>query len=63
MDIGDIDSGDVEVHVRDATVVLEGTVPERSQKFEIEDIAAATLGVADVENNLRVPRRGPETAR
>jgi osmotically-inducible protein OsmY len=57
MDIGDIDSSEVEVHVRDARVVLEGTVPERSMKYEIEDIAAATLGVTDVENNLRVPRR------
>jgi BON domain len=63
MDIGDIDASDVEVHVRDATVVLEGTVPERRQKFDIEDIAAATLGVTDVENHLRVPRRDEEVAR
>ena len=36
--------------------MLEGTLPQRSMKFDIEDIAAATLGVTDVENNLRVPR-------
>ena len=57
MDIGDIDSSDVSVTVRDGCVLLEGTVPQRSMKYEIEDIAATTLGVTDVENNIRVPRR------
>ena len=57
MNIGDIDSSDVEIRVEKGVVVLEGTVPERSMKYEIEDIAATTLGVKDVENTLRVPRR------
>ena len=60
MDIGDIDASDVEIEVRDGVVVLRGTVPERSMKHDIEDIAATTLGVQDVENNLRVPRRGTD---
>ena len=58
MDISDIDSSDVSVTVRDGCVVLEGTVPVRSMKYEIEDIAATTLGMTDVANNIRVPRRG-----
>jgi hypothetical protein len=57
MNIGHIDSSDVEVRVRESRVTLEGTVPERSMKYEIEDIAAQTLGVDDVENNITVPRR------
>jgi hypothetical protein len=57
MDIADIDSSDVSVTVREGCVVLEGTVPVRSMKYEIEDIAATTPGVVDVENHIRVPRR------
>jgi hypothetical protein len=57
MDLSDIDSSDVSVTVRSGCVVLEGTVPVRSMKYEIEDIAAQTLGVCDVENNIRVPRQ------
>jgi hypothetical protein len=60
MNLDDIDSSDVEVRVKDAHVTLEGTVPERSMKYEIENIAATTLGVSDVENNIRVPRQRPE---
>jgi hypothetical protein len=60
MDIGEIDSSDVSVQVRDGRVILEGTVPQRSMKYEIEDIAATTLGVSDVENNIRVPRRNSD---
>lgn len=56
MNIGRIDSSDVEVSVRDGRVTLTGTVPVRHMKHEIEDIAAQTLGVDDVENNVRVPR-------
>ena len=57
MDIDDLDSSDVEVHVESGCVRLEGTVPERFMKYEIENIAATTLGVQDVENNISVPRR------
>jgi hypothetical protein len=57
MDVDDIDSSDVEVRVESGCVKLEGTVPERFMKYEIENIAATTLGVEEVENNIRVPRR------
>jgi hypothetical protein len=57
MDIADIDSSDVSVQVRDGCVLLDGTVPVRSMRYEIEDIAATTLGVTDVENHIRVPRQ------
>jgi hypothetical protein len=57
MDVDDIDSSDVEVHVHEGCVKLEGTVPERFMKYEIENIAATTLGVTDVENNITAPRQ------
>lgn len=60
MNIAHIDSSEVYVEVKDACVTLEGTVPQRGMKHEIEDIAAATLGVTDVENRIRVPRRAEE---
>jgi hypothetical protein len=63
MDIADIDSSDVSVEVREGCVVLEGTVPQRSMRYEIEDIAATTLGVTDVENHIRVPRQRDEDRR
>ncbi|MDB5901227.1 MAG: transport-associated protein [Betaproteobacteria bacterium] len=58
MNLDDIDSSDVEVRVSKGVVVLEGTVRERFMKYEIENIAATTLGVKDVENNITVPRQG-----
>ena len=57
MDLSDIDSSEVEVLVESGRVKLEGTVPERYMKYEIENIAATTLGVEDVENNISVPRQ------
>jgi len=51
-----LDTGDVSVTVRDATVTLDGTVPERWMKHAIENIAITSWGVADVENRIRVPR-------
>jgi hypothetical protein len=60
MDISEIDSSEVTITVRDGCVTLEGSVPARSMRYEIENIAAETLGVTDVENNLSVPRRQRE---
>ena len=57
----DLDASDVTVEVRQATVILEGSVPERRIKYIIEDIAGQCLGVTDVDNNLRVSREGRDT--
>ena len=51
-----LDSSDVTVTVREATVTLEGTVPERWMKHAIENITITSWGVEDVENRIRVPR-------
>ena len=51
-----LDSSDVSVSVRDGTVTVEGTVPERWMKHAIENIAITVRGVVDVENRIRVPR-------
>jgi hypothetical protein len=49
-----IDSSEVTIEVKDGKVIMEGTVPERRMKHAIEDMAEATAGVNDVENNVRV---------
>ena len=54
----DIDASDVTVTVTDGRVVFEGTVPERHMKHRIEDVAEASFGVTDVDNNVRVSRQG-----
>lgn len=59
MQLDDIDASDVEVRVENACVKLSGTVPERFMKYEIENIAATTLGVDDVTNDISVPRQRP----
>jgi uncharacterized protein (TIGR02284 family) len=55
--MSDVDTSEVSVDVRDGTVILEGYVTERRMKYAIEDIAEQALGVADVENNVRVSRQ------
>jgi hypothetical protein len=62
MELDDIDASEVEVRVEDGCVKLAGTVPERFMKYEIENIAATTLGVDDVQNDIRVPRRQTDSA-
>ena len=54
---GHIDSSDVDVTVRECTVILDGTVPDRRTKHAIEDLADACLGVLDREQVARVIRR------
>jgi osmotically-inducible protein OsmY len=51
-----LDVGDVEVHVHDGNVRLDGTVRLRRMKHAIEDIAASCSGVADIDNRIRVAR-------
>jgi osmotically-inducible protein OsmY len=53
-----IDSSEVTIAVKDGKVTLEGTVPTRSMKHSIEDLADYTAGVQDVDNRIRVERPG-----
>ena len=52
----DLDSSDVEVAVRAGEVVLTGTVPDRSMKYRIEQIADRCAGVVEISNQIRVRR-------
>jgi len=54
----DIDVSDVSVQVHDGCVELDGTVPSRWMKHDIEDIADGCMSVRDVENRVRVRRDG-----
>ncbi|WP_179102842.1 BON domain-containing protein [Burkholderia pseudomallei] len=59
----DLDVSDVSVEVNGGRVELQGTVPERWMKHEIEDIADNCMCVRDVDNRVRVlPRERGETA-
>lgn len=53
-----IDSSEVTVSVKDGKVTLEGTVPTRNMKHQIEDVADYAAGVQDVDNRIRVERAG-----
>lgn len=56
-----LDVSEVSVAVQDGEVSLDGTVPERRMKYEIEDVAAGCWGVRDVHNRIHVlHRQGPE---
>lgn len=50
----DIDASEIEVSVREGTVVLAGTVPSRQARRDAEAIAESLRGVHEVENRLRV---------
>jgi osmotically-inducible protein OsmY len=56
MQSGWIDSSEVTVEVADGTVTLQGTVPERRMKHEIEDLIDGCLGEKDIDNRVRVQR-------
>src|SRR5690606_2365015 len=55
----DLDASQVEIETKDGNVTLTGEVPERRMRYAIEDIAAESFGVRDVDNRIRVRR--PET--
>jgi hypothetical protein len=52
----DLDATDVEVHVDQGRVLLDGFVVSRFEKRLAEAIADGVAGVADVENRLRIGR-------
>jgi hypothetical protein len=53
-----IDSSEVSLSVKEGRVTLEGSVPTRSMKHAIEDLADHTAGVTDLDNRIRVERLG-----
>ncbi|CAN0626639.1 protein of unknown function [Burkholderia multivorans] len=54
----DIDVSDVNAHVRDGRVELDGTVPERWMKHGIEGIAGGCMRVRDVESRIHARYTG-----
>lgn len=53
-----VDASDVEVAVMGSEVTLSGTVQSREERRRAEDCAERVLGVAHVQNNLRISRAG-----
>ena len=51
---GLLDATEVDVHVEDGEVTLEGQVRSRAQKRRAEDLAEIVLGVVDVHNRLKL---------
>ena len=51
-----IDASDVDVSVKQGVVTLSGEVRARHDKHRIEQIAADSSGVCDVENQLRIKK-------
>jgi osmotically-inducible protein OsmY len=56
-DDDEIDARDITVTVKNAEVILEGTVNDRRSKHRAEDVAESVSGVKDVSNHLRA-RKG-----
>jgi len=48
------DASEVEITVHDGEVTLSGVVHTRADKWGIEDVAEAVLGVQDVHNQIRL---------
>jgi hypothetical protein len=55
---GRIDASEIEVTVEAGEVTLEGHVPSRPMKHQIENVADSVLGVKDIHNRLRIGRAG-----
>jgi CBS domain-containing protein/osmotically-inducible protein OsmY len=54
--LDDVDVSDVSVSVEQGTVRLTGSVVQRGDKHRIEDVADDSVGVRDVDNQIRVRR-------
>ncbi|HEV8495313.1 MAG TPA: BON domain-containing protein [Gemmatimonadaceae bacterium] len=50
----DVDASEIEVHVANGVVTLEGVIENRHQKRIAEFLAEDVLGVSDVENHVKV---------
>lgn len=58
-----IDASQIRVEVNQGVVTLEGSVDDRWQKYQTEDLVDATSGVKDIQNRLtvsRASRQSPE---
>jgi len=51
-----IDATEIVVTVKDGEVTLEGSVPDKDQKYYAEEVAEKVPGVTDVNNLLRVKK-------
>ncbi len=51
-----VDASDIEVDVKDAVVMLSGSVEDRVSKRRAEDVVESVSGVKDVQNQIRVSR-------
>lgn len=58
-----LDVSEVSVSVKDGEVTLEGTVPDRRMKHEVEDVADSCWGVREVENHLRISHQEEQGGR
>jgi hypothetical protein len=57
-----IDASQIRVEVSQGVVTLEGTVDDRWQKYQTEDLVDATSGVQDIQNRLNVSRASQQSA-
>ncbi|MDB4975237.1 MAG: hypothetical protein JWN48_3578 [Myxococcaceae bacterium] len=53
---GHIDPSEISVKVESGVVTLEGFASNRAEKFHIEEVADAVLGVKDIDNRVRIRR-------
>ncbi len=60
---GHIDPSDIEVSVSEGVVTLSGTVENRRDKYEMEQLASNVLGVQDVVCQIRVKRADQSSSR
>ncbi len=56
-----VDASEIEVSVKDAEVILSGTVSERRMKRLAEDCAESVSGVSDVRNEIRFHSQSEKT--
>ncbi|MGZ3789022.1 MAG: BON domain-containing protein [Bacteriovorax sp.] len=52
----DIDTSDIQVEVRNGTVILSGTVPSRDDKLAAEISIEDVAGVEDIQNDIQLRR-------
>ena len=52
-----VDASEIEVRCRDGVVTLEGAVEQRWQRYYIEDAVEQRMGIAQIDNRLRVGGR------